>query len=46
MYSHFDLDMANFLFVSEVASGKVYILMQARLSSLYKTPEDYEILQT
>lgn len=37
---------SDYVKVKEVASGKVYILMQARLSSLYKTPEDYEILQT
>ena len=29
----------------EVSSGKVFIMMEVRLNSLFKKPEEYEILE-
>lgn len=39
---HPDMDYVK---IKENASGKIYILMEARLSELYKSPEEYEVLQ-
>jgi isoleucyl-tRNA synthetase len=37
-------DIFNNLLPSEKATGKIYILMEARVESLFKTPDLYEVL--